>query len=99
MHTIKSTLISLRMLLEAPNPKDPQDAEVAKMMMEDPERFARVANDWAAKYAGAPRTDTIPAQYRSKKTGAARKGDDPNRCVEMGCHAVLQSVGGLNGDD
>ena len=28
-------LLSLRMLLESPNPKDPQDAEVAKMMMDD----------------------------------------------------------------
>ena len=53
--TIKMALISLRMLLESPNPKDPQDAEVAKMMMEQPVAFANKAHDWAVKYAGAPR--------------------------------------------
>ena len=61
--TIKMALLSLRMLLESPNPKDPQDAEVAKMMMEDPEYFAVVAHDWAVKYAGAPRREAPPQQY------------------------------------
>lgn len=55
VQTIKTALLSLRMLLEAPNPKDPQDAEVAGMMMENPERFARVAQDWAVRFAGANR--------------------------------------------
>ncbi|KAF7561514.1 hypothetical protein G7046_g2621 [Stylonectria norvegica] len=54
VQTIKTALLSLRMLLEFPNPKDPQDAQVAKMMMENPERFARVAHEWAIKEAGAP---------------------------------------------
>ncbi|GJN76480.1 hypothetical protein PLICBS_010593 [Purpureocillium lilacinum] len=55
VQTIKTALLSLRMLLEAPNPKDPQDAEVAGMMMDNPERFARVAQDWAVRFAGANR--------------------------------------------
>ena len=42
---MKTALLSLRMLLEAPNPKDPQDAEVAKMMMDDHEYFESVAHD------------------------------------------------------
>lgn len=45
------------MLLEVPNPQDPQDAEVAKMMIDDPVRFARTAQAWAIEYAGAPRRD------------------------------------------
>ncbi|PHH84594.1 hypothetical protein CDD83_1683 [Cordyceps sp. RAO-2017] len=40
VQTIKTALLSLRMLLESPNPKDPQDAEVASMLVENPERFA-----------------------------------------------------------
>jgi Ubiquitin-protein ligase len=58
-------LISLRMLLESPNPKDPQDAEVAKMMLERPDEFARKAHEWAVQYAGAPRRDYIPHNYKA----------------------------------
>lgn len=72
--TIKTALLSLRMLLEAPNPKDPQDAEVAKMMMEDHEFFACVAHDWAVKHAGAPRTQPPPDQLQRKAT--QKKEDD-----------------------
>lgn len=70
-------LLSLRMLLESPNPKDPQDAEVAKMMMDDPEYFSVVAHDWAVKYAGAPRRQDPPGQYKRK--AVEKKADDPSR--------------------
>ncbi|KAI2643745.1 ubiquitin-conjugating enzyme/RWD-like protein [Xylaria nigripes] len=53
--TIKSTLLSLQSLFESPEPKDPQDAEVAKMMINDPEGFNKKAHEWAVIYAGAPR--------------------------------------------
>ncbi|KAI1003804.1 hypothetical protein K3495_g4405 [Podosphaera aphanis] len=54
--TIKSALLSLQSLLTTPEPRDPQDAEVANMLMNHPERFERVAREWAVKYANAPRT-------------------------------------------
>ncbi|KAK5656862.1 hypothetical protein OQA88_4411 [Cercophora sp. LCS_1] len=76
--TIKMALISLRMLLESPNPKDPQDAEVAKMLMDDPTAFARKAHDWAVKYAGAPRSDRIEVCYQQVQTPVQKK-DDPKR--------------------
>lgn len=66
------------MLLESPNPKDPQDAEVAKMLMEDPEAFAQKAHDWAVKYAGAPRREMPLGIYEKKKAAEAKK-DDPSR--------------------
>lgn len=72
--TIKTALLSLRMLLEAPNPKDPQDAEVAKMMMDDHEFFECVAHDWAVKHAGAPRKQPPPDQHQRKTT--QKKEDD-----------------------
>lgn len=56
------------MLLEFPNPKDPQDAEVAKMLVNEPERFAMMAHEWAVKYGGAPRGDVDLSKYR--KDGA-----------------------------
>jgi len=55
--TIKSALISLQSLLSSPEPKDPQDAEVAGMLMRNPKEFERVASEWAVKYAGAPKKD------------------------------------------
>ncbi|KAK3328069.1 ubiquitin-conjugating enzyme/RWD-like protein [Cercophora scortea] len=77
--TIKMALISLRMLLESPNPKDPQDAEVAKMMMEHPAQFAQKAHDWAVKYAGAPRRQLLTETYEQEKLVVAAKKDDPTR--------------------
>ncbi|KAL4890132.1 ubiquitin-protein ligase [Aspergillus ambiguus] len=53
--TIKSALLSLQSLLTTPEPKDPQDAEVARMLLSKPKEFERTAQEWAAKYAGAPR--------------------------------------------
>ncbi|KAK7953093.1 ubiquitin conjugating enzyme [Apiospora saccharicola] len=53
--TIKSSLLSLQSLLESPEPKDPQDAEVARMMMADLDGFNAKAHEWAISHAGAPR--------------------------------------------
>lgn len=54
MLTIKSALLSLQSLLSTPEPKDPQDAEVAKMLVSNKKEFDRVAAEWAVKYAFAP---------------------------------------------
>lgn len=56
--TIKSALLSLQSLLSTPEPKDPQDAEVAKMLLRQPREFERVARQWAVVYAGAPSNQT-----------------------------------------
>ena len=53
--TIKSALLSLQSLLSTPEPKDPQDAEVANMLLRKPKEFERVAREWAIAYAGAPK--------------------------------------------
>lgn len=45
----------MQSLLSTPEPKDPQDAEVASMLMNHPEQFDRVAREWAVKHAGAPK--------------------------------------------
>ncbi|KAI9653341.1 MAG: hypothetical protein M1831_006046 [Alyxoria varia] len=55
--TLKAALISLQGLLETPEPKDPQDAEVAGMLLKNPDEFKHVAHEWAVKYAGAPAKD------------------------------------------
>jgi len=55
--TIKSALISLQSLLSSPEPKDPQDAEVASMYIRNHAEFEHVARNWAVKYAGAPKRE------------------------------------------
>ncbi|KFA69129.1 hypothetical protein S40285_00053 [Stachybotrys chlorohalonatus IBT 40285] len=64
VQTIKTALLSLRVMLECPNPKDPQDHEVAKMLLESPERFFQVAQDWAVRFAGAPRRELDSSKYQ-----------------------------------
>ncbi|KAK3676382.1 Ubiquitin-conjugating enzyme E2 1 [Recurvomyces mirabilis] len=56
-------------LLSSPEPKDPQDAEVASMLLTRPEEFAHVAREWAIRYAAAPKP--IPG---SNRTGASSSG-------------------------
>ncbi|KAK3677470.1 Ubiquitin-conjugating enzyme E2 1 [Vermiconidia calcicola] len=68
--TLKSALISLQSLLSSPEPKDPQDAEVASMLITRPEEFKHVAREWAQRYAGAPKPPP-----GSNKTGASSSGD------------------------
>jgi hypothetical protein len=75
------------MLLEIPNPKDPQDAEVAKMMIEDPVAFADKAHEWAIKYAGAPRSNK-PFKNYQKTSAPEPKKDDPSRCVARSLCAI-----------
>ncbi|KAF5019096.1 hypothetical protein F66182_8909 [Fusarium sp. NRRL 66182] len=94
VQTIKTVLLSLRMLLEFPNPADPQDAEVAKMMIDDPERYALMAHEWAVQHAGAPRREIDLSKWRKEGTPAPAKDDNArymgyhrdliNRFVNMG---------------
>ena len=63
--TLRSALLSLQSLLGSPEPKDPQDAQVAQMMIRNPKEFERVAREWAVKYAGAPR------QFIGESSGGA----------------------------
>ncbi|PNY27419.1 Ubiquitin-conjugating enzyme E2 1 [Tolypocladium capitatum] len=80
VQTIKTALLSLRMLLESPNPKDPQDAEVASMLVENPERFVLVAQDWAVRYAGAPKQELDLTKWMAKHhKGGVPKVDDEHR--------------------
>merc|ERR1712227_562205 len=56
--TIRTTLHSLQALLCAPEPDDPQDAEVARQYKNHPEQFAATARYWTETYAnGEPTAD------------------------------------------
>lgn len=49
--TIRTVLLSLQALLCAPEPDDPQDAQVAEQYKSHPEAFAEQAADWTRTYA------------------------------------------------
>ncbi|KAJ6110000.1 hypothetical protein N7486_002235 [Penicillium sp. IBT 16267x] len=68
--TIKSALLSLQSLLSTPEPKDPQDAEVANMLLRTPKEFERVARQWARIYAGAPSTGNENEDGQDETEGA-----------------------------
>lgn len=52
--TIKTALLSLQALLSAPEPKDPQDAEVASQYLKERKKWELTAKFWTESYA-APR--------------------------------------------
>ncbi|PFH59704.1 hypothetical protein XA68_11967 [Ophiocordyceps unilateralis] len=80
VQTIKTALLSLRMLLESPNPKDPQDAQVASMLVERPDQFAVVAQDWAIRFAGAPRQNLDLNKWKNNNSSETTpKPDDADR--------------------
>lgn len=49
--SIRTALLSIQAMLGDPVPTDPQDAEVAKMLMENPELFQRTARHWTETFA------------------------------------------------
>ena len=68
--TIKTALLSLQALLSAPEPDDPQDAQVAGMYKSDRPKFNETASQWTAMYAQAdsssPEIEQIVAMGFSK---------------------------------
>lgn len=76
--TVQSALLSLQSLLSTPEPKDPQDAEVATMLLRRPKEFERVAHEWAVTYAGAPKKDTAGGSGTTAQSPQVIEDDDDN---------------------
>lgn len=109
--TVKSALLSLQSLLSTPEPKDPQDAEVAGMLTRNPKEFERVAHEWAVKYAGAPKKEAGEGSGGSKQETKKEKRQKSkeeeaaeraalyvhNKVTERGrCYADNSRYGGYN---
>ncbi|KAG9253053.1 putative ubiquitin conjugating enzyme [Emericellopsis atlantica] len=75
VQTIKSAMMSIRLLLEVPNTDDPQDAEVASQAVKTPALFARRAQEWSIKYAGAPQRQ-LDLQGKYAESQAAPEPED-----------------------
>ncbi|CAH0478274.1 unnamed protein product [Peronospora belbahrii] len=62
--TIKTALLSIQALLSAAEPLDPQDAQVAKMYLEDQQQFLNTARFWTESYAKQQETSNDAALSR-----------------------------------
>ncbi|XP_026189855.1 ubiquitin-conjugating enzyme E2 27 [Cyclospora cayetanensis] len=49
--SIRTALLSIQAMLADPVPADPQDAEVAKMLIENPDLFHKTAKHWTETFA------------------------------------------------
>lgn len=56
--TIRTALLSLQVLLNVPEPNDPQDAQVAGEYKENRVRFNQHAQEWVKKYASPQVNET-----------------------------------------
>ncbi|KAI3652508.1 hypothetical protein MP228_001933 [Amoeboaphelidium protococcarum] len=56
---IKSILLSLLALLQSPIPDDPQDAEVARQLLSNPQEFQNTAEFWTDSFAAFPSQEQI----------------------------------------
>ncbi|QDS69836.1 hypothetical protein FKW77_000141 [Venturia effusa] len=94
--TIKSALISLQSLLSTPEPKDPQDAEVAGMLLKNPAEFQHKAREWAVKFAGAPRKERgegsggATAETIKKKAQEAKENESKAKLAQY--HGYNQNL-------
>jgi ubiquitin-conjugating enzyme (huntingtin interacting protein 2) len=97
--TLQTALLSIRALLTAAEPTDPQDAQVAKQYLADRPAFDAAARDWTSKYAGgaAAAGGSSPAAVAAAEEAA----EDPrvSQLVSMGfdvgqCKAALAQAGG-----
>lgn len=76
--TMKALLMSLQQLLESPEPNDPQDGEVASLMINHPKQFAAKAREWTIQYAGA-KSDQPSSQTAKDDTAAAARREEEQR--------------------
>mmetsp|Transcript_19355 Transcript_19355/g.32452 ORF Transcript_19355/g.32452 Transcript_19355/m.32452 type:complete len:125 (+) Transcript_19355:376-750(+) len=87
--TIKTALVSLQALLSAPEPTDPQDAQVAQQYLNDRPQFDKTAKFWTSTYAQEITSDEIVERLcqmgfekeKVKEALVATKGDE-NAAVE-----------------
>ena len=97
--TVRTALISLQALLSAPEPSDPQDAEVAKQYTEDNKTFQATAKFWTETYASgaarAPRLCPRAPRWRARTLAPpalrarAPRGCAPRRGPPADARALL----------
>ena len=89
--TIRTALLSLQVLLNAPNVDDPQDGVVAGQLRSNPELFKQTAKEWTRQYAMEGPPQPPPFQYP----------DQLKTLIEMGISeseakaALLQTKGNV----
>ncbi|KAH3670687.1 hypothetical protein OGAPHI_001202 [Ogataea philodendri] len=88
--TLKSSLISLQSLLQSPEPTDPQDAQVAKVYMSDPKKFAETAASWTKIYA--PNDNYQPSKTNYDEFVQQSKVQDQDECAKYGIERATVQI-------
>lgn len=89
----------LQSLLSSPEPKDPQDAEVAAMMLKRPEEYTHKAREWAVIHAGAKKRDEgqgsggATAETLRRAAQVAKDAESKAKSAELVCTLYSGSKG------
>mmetsp|Transcript_99539 Transcript_99539/g.252943 ORF Transcript_99539/g.252943 Transcript_99539/m.252943 type:complete len:204 (+) Transcript_99539:97-708(+) len=67
--TIRTALLSIQALLSAPEPSDPQDAEVAEMFKSNRELFNQTAKYWTETFANAQKSSNEEKVQKVQEMG------------------------------
>ena len=91
--TLKTTLLSLRALLTAAEPDDPQDAQVAKQYKSDYKEYVKTAKRWTETYAMKKAPDYSKQIEQLAAMGIPK--DDALRALELTCGNVQEALESL----
>ena len=69
--SVKVALISIRALLAAPVPEDPQDAQVAKQYLSNVDLFQETARKWTSAFATEGGGGVVDASSSSSSSASA----------------------------
>ncbi|CAI4227492.1 unnamed protein product [Auanema sp. JU1783] len=65
--TLRTVLLSIQSLMCSPEPKDPQDAVVARQYMDDPQLFKKTAIFWTSRFAKGNAPDCTDFRFKITK--------------------------------
>ena len=91
--TLKTSLLSLRALLTAAEPDDPQDAQVARQYKSNHKEYLRTAKRWTESYAMKKTPDYSKQIDQLVAMGIPK--DDATRALVLSCGSVEEAMESL----
>jgi len=96
--SLKTVLLSIKILLCEPNPSDPQDAVVARQILENKDLFTRTAKLWIYEFANDKKnSDFSDPEFEEKIEFFEKKGFERKKIISvLSCNNWF--VGGITYD-
>ena len=91
--TLKTSLLSLRALLTAAEPDDPQDAQVARQYKSNHKEYLKTAKRWTETYAMKKKPDYSKQIEQLVAMGIPK--DDAARALVLSCGSVEEAMESL----